>query len=262
MDIPMNVTSTRARRPLAALGKLTVVALIGLGLCLAYLQVAIIGMIIPPLAVFVALSLVIAGVVAIGWRWAPALGALWCGFIVAGNAQDLSYNLAHPASTHEFGFALILLAVALVGIVAGIAAMVQNYRSAERRAPRLMPFALTALVALCLGAILVAAIPQAGASAGVSDAALAGLPALTAANSAFTQPEIHAKVGEMVALRLENNDSEAHSFDIDELNVHAAMPGGQRALALFKPTQAGTYSFYCGIPAHREFMTGKLIIES
>lgn len=80
MDIPMTTTSNRARRPLAALGRLTVAAMIGLGLCLAYLQAAIIGMIIPPLAVFVVLSLIIASVVAIGWRWAPALGALWCGF--------------------------------------------------------------------------------------------------------------------------------------------------------------------------------------
>lgn len=173
----------------------------------------------------------------------------------------MSYNLAHPASTHEFGFALILLAIATVGIVAGIGATVQNYRSAERRTPRALPFALTALAALCLGALLVAAIPQGGANAGVSDAALAGLPALTTINSAFSQLEIHAKVGEMVALRLENGDGEAHSFDIDELNVHAAMPAGQRGLALFKSTQPGIYTFYCGIPAHRDFMIGKLIVE-
>jgi heme/copper-type cytochrome/quinol oxidase subunit 2 len=261
MDIPMTTTSNRARWPLATLGKLTVAAVVGLGLCLGYLQAAIIGMVIPPLAVFVVLSLIIAGVVAIGWRWAPVLGALWCGFIIAGNAQDLSYNLAHPANTHEFNFALVLLATATVGIVAGVSATVQNYRSAERGTPRLLPFALTALIALCMGAILVAAIPQSGASASVSDSALAELPALTTANSAFSQQEIYAKVGEMVALRLENGDGEAHSFDIDELNVHAAMPAGQRGLALFKPTQPGTYMFYCGIPAHREFMIGKLIVE-
>jgi heme/copper-type cytochrome/quinol oxidase subunit 2 len=257
----MDRKSARTRTPLAALGKLTLIGLVGLGLCLAYLQAAIIGMLIPPLAVFTVVSLVIAGVVGTGWRWAPALGTLWSIFIIVGNTEEITYNLAHPNNTQQFNFTVVILAVAVVGVVAGISAAVQNYRSAERSTPGVLPFALTALVALCLGAILVAAVPQGGASAGVSAEALSGLPALTVASSAFDQQEIHAKVGETIALRLDNRDSEGHSFDIDELNVHAPMPAGQNGLALFKPTRPGTYTFYCGIPAHRSFMVGKLVVE-
>jgi hypothetical protein len=82
----MTMTYSRARTPLAALGKLTVVGVVGIGLALIYLQAAMIGMIIPPLAVFTVISFVIAGVVAVGWRWAPLLGALWSVFIMVGNS--------------------------------------------------------------------------------------------------------------------------------------------------------------------------------
>ncbi len=68
--------------------------------------------------------------------------------------------------------------------------------------------------------------------------------------------------GETVALRLENNDAGAHSFDIDELNVHAPMPAGKIALALFTPTTPGSYTFYCGVPGHIEAgMKGTLVVE-
>jgi hypothetical protein len=71
-------------------------------------------------------------------------------------------------------------------------------------------------------------------------------------NERFDQSELRAKVGENVALRLENRDAGAHSFDIDVLNVHAAMPSGKPALALFTPTALGSYSFYSGVPGHIE----------
>jgi heme/copper-type cytochrome/quinol oxidase subunit 2 len=263
METPLIMTDKSAPTRLlpATLGKLTLIALVGLALCLAYLQAAIIGALIPPLAVFAVVSLVVAGVVGIGWRWAPALGALWSAFIIVGNSEAIAYNFAHPNNTHQFNFTVITLAVAVVGVVAGVSAAVQNYRGAERSTPRSLPVVLTALVALCLGAILVAAIPQGGASAGVSAEVLSGLSALSVASSAFDQQEIHAKVGETIALRLDNRDSEAHSFDIDELNVHAPMPARQSGLALFKPSKPGTYTFYCGIPAHRNLMVGKLIVE-
>src|SRR5262249_9884412 len=205
METPLTITGKSAptRLPLASLGRLTLLALVGLALCLAYLQAAIIGALIPPLAVFAVISLLLAGIVGIGWRWAPALGALWSIFIIVGNSEDIIYNFAHPNNTQQFNFTVVTLAVAVAGVVARVSAAVQNYRRAERAPPRSLPFALTALVALCLGAILVTAIPQGGASAGVSAEMLSGLPALRVASSTFDQQEIHAKLGETIALRLD-----------------------------------------------------------
>ncbi len=113
-----------------------------------------------------------------------------------------------------------------------------------------------------LGASLVAAIPPSDATAGVSAKALAQLPALVAGRNSFSQAELHARVGETVALRLENSDTQAHYFDIDTLNVHVSIPTGNPALALFTPTTPGTYTFYCHVPGHREAgMVGTLVVK-
>jgi uncharacterized cupredoxin-like copper-binding protein len=78
----------------------------------------------------------------------------------------------------------------------------------------------------------------------------------------FDQTELQARVGETVALRLENNDTQTHSFDIDAFDVHVAMPTNMPALALFTPTAPGSYTFYCRIPGHTEAgMKGMLIVE-
>jgi uncharacterized cupredoxin-like copper-binding protein len=237
-------------------------ALVGMAFLLGY-AIAQFGF-YPPVLIFIAAALILAGMVATGWRWAPLLGVLVYGGLLVLAGPFIPYALAHPEESFMFSFMLVLLALALVGIGAGIGATVQNYRYSadERRTPRWLPFALTALAALCLGAILVAAIPQPGASAGISAEVLAGLPVLATENFSFDQTVIRARAGETVALRLDNHDPTGHSFDIDELNVHAPMTPGKSGLALFKPTQAGTYTFYCGVPGHREGgMVGRLVVE-
>jgi plastocyanin len=264
MATSITATRTHTRAPLAALGKLTVAGLVGLALTLIYLQVAMIGELIPPLAVFTMISLIVAGVVVVGWRWAPLLGALWSVFMIVGNADHMVYSLTHPAEFRGFVFVIFFLAVALIGVGAGIAATAQNYRGGERRAPGALPVALALLAGAAVGAILVATVAGSSVSAGVSPAALAGLPALKTANFAFDQAEIRAKVGETVALRLENQDTEGHSFDVDELDVHALIPSGQSSLTLFKPTAPGRYTFYCAPhydKATGEGMKGTLIVE-
>jgi plastocyanin len=264
MNIPMTVTQSRARTPLAALGKLTIVAVIGLGLGLSYLQAAMIGMIIPPLAVFTVISFVVAGVIVIGWRWAPLLGALWSVFIIAGNSAEIIYSLSHPTEVRGFAFTLFMLASGALGLVAGIGATVQNYRGGERRAPRALAAGVALLVGLFAGAVAASSLAAGGVDAGVSPETLASLPALRAADFAFEQQELRVKAGETVALRLENGDNEGHSLDIDELGVHAVIPSGKAGLALFKPTQPGTYTFYCAPHYNKatgEGMKGTLIVE-
>ncbi len=105
-------------------------------------------------------------------------------------------------------------------------------------------------------------IPIYKAGAGVSPEVLAGLPAITTPGFKFEQTKLTAKAGETVALRLDNTHNAPHRFDVDALNVHVSAAPGQRSLILFKPTMPGTYTFYCGIPSHRELgMEGTLIVE-
>ncbi len=130
--------------------------------------------------------------------------------------------------------------------------------------PRGVAASLVALTSIIASAILVAAVPQPGIMAAIDPATFNALPTVATKNFEFEQKELRVKAGETVALKLTNADGEAHYLDIDELNVHAPIPAGKEALAVFKPTQPGTYTFYCHphvSPDKKEGMVGKLIVE-
>lgn len=256
------VTGTRA--PLSALSTLTAIALVGGALSLVYVQAVLAREFNPELTVFAVIELLsAAAIMLLRWRWTPLLGTLFGTLVIAGNSGPIIYDLTHPASFHPFAFMVVAVAVSIVAIVAGVAATVQNYRHApsDRRAPRGFAAALVGVAMLGIGAIAVAAIPQQSGAA-VSPEVLAELPAVTTPAFQFDMPDIKVRAGETVALRLDNTHGVPHSFDIDELNVHAQMPVGSSGLALFKPTKPGTYTYYCAIPGHREAgMQGTLVVE-
>ena len=215
-------------------------------------------------------ALVVAGIVASRFRWAPALGALVSAFLLVEGSLFLRDSLTQPDSAVTFAFAATFFATAIVGLVAGVAATVQNYRAPRSRpfvdppAPRWTYPVLLALTALVLGGILTTAIQPRSIAPGVSPEVLAALPALRAKDNLFDRPEIRAKVGETVALRLDNTDTTTHYLDIDEFNVHALVPAGKSNVAIFKPTQPGSYTFYChphADKAARTGMVGTLIVE-
>jgi uncharacterized cupredoxin-like copper-binding protein len=268
MEVSMTGTPSRrpVRKPLAALGKLTAGALVGLGIVFSYAQV-VFGGFDPMLTGVAAAMLVVAGVVTVGWRWVPALGAVLAlaigGMLLVPAAGEIAFSLTHPTDS-LFILMVLLLPLLALAIGAGIGATVQNYRGATRSTPRGFTTALTALAGLVAGAVLVGAIAKPTDSVGVTPEVLAGLPGVTL--EAYNKGEVRVKAGEMVALRLENTDGTSHSFDVDDLNVHALMPGGKSSLALFKPAKPGTYTFYCGIPGHYDKATGEgmhgtLIVE-
>ena len=265
-SITGTLSRTRVAKPLATLGKLAAGALVGLGLEFGYAQI-VFGGFDPMLTGVATAMLIVGGVVAMGWRWAPALGALLAlvigGMLLVPAAGEIVFSLTHPTDS-LFILMVLLLPLLALAIAAGIGATVQNYRSADRRTPRGLPTALTALAGLIAGAVLIGVIAKPTDAVGVTPEVLAGLPSVTL--EAYNKGEVRVKAGEMVALRLENADGASHSFDVDELNVHALMPGGKSSLALFKPTKPGAYTFYCGIPGHYDKATGEgmhgtLIVE-
>jgi plastocyanin len=263
MSTPLVVTHTQERMRLPTLRTVMIAGLVGNVVVNTVLQALILHTLIPPLAIIMALTLVVAGVCATRWRWAAHLAVLWCVLSVVPGLEPYTYDLTHPAETGNFIFTLLSLALLLVTVVAGVAAMIYgNRQAAERHAPRWLTGFLIGMATFALGASLVAAIPPSEATAGVSAKTLAQLPALMAGRNTFSQGELRTRVGETVALRLENNDSQVHYFDIDPLDVHVPIPTGTPALALFRPTMPGTYTFYCHIPGHKEAgMVGTLIVE-
>lgn len=78
----------------------------------------------------------------------------------------------------------------------------------------------------------------------------------------FSEGVLRLRVGETVTLRLENGDIYVHSFDVDELGVHAPMPANQATTVTFTAQEPGEFSFYCGVPGHTEAgMVGTIIVE-
>lgn len=274
MDAAMVVNRSAGRPPLPTLAKWTAGTLIGGTLLLVYMQIFLFRSFNPPVALIFGIpALIFAALIGgVRRRWVPVLGAIYWVMFLAANAPYMAHDLRHPEIFTNFAVSIVLMIPALVGMAAGIGAVIQNYRASRGGSlagentrpglPRWFTVGLTALAGVSLGAIAVAGAAPAGASAGVSPEAMASLPALTAANHHFGTSELHAQVGETVALRLENDDSAGHSFDIDELGVHVSMPPGEPALALFKASAPGTYTFYCGVPGHREAgMVGTLVVE-
>jgi plastocyanin len=265
VEATLSQSSVRtARAPLSSLAKLTIGSLAGVTALLGYLQAAVLGEFIIMISAIALVPLIVAGVVLVGWRWAPLLGTLVFGLLLALLALlggEIAFVLAHPGEA-TFSFFVVAIGVLAVGLVASIGAVVQNYRGGARAMPRFAAGALLVVAGLVAGAAAVGAIPQAGDAAGVSPEALAALPAVTL--DKFENGEIRVKAGQTVALRLENPDPVTHAFVVDELGVSALMPAGKNSLALFQPSKPGTYTFYCTPhydKASGEGMKGTLIVE-
>jgi nitrite reductase (NO-forming) len=89
-----------------------------------------------------------------------------------------------------------------------------------------------------------------------------GGTAVQAEDFKFVQQTIRITAGTEVELELLNADILPHSFDVDELNLHLAMPSKDTAETILQVAEPGTYTFYCSVPGHRQAgMTGTLIVE-
>lgn len=74
---------------------------------------------------------------------------------------------------------------------------------------------------------------------------------------------ISAKVGQLVTVTYTNAGKYPHNFVIDELGVTSqTIKPGQTDTFSFTPTKAGTFSFYCSLPNHREKgMVGEISVN-
>lgn len=259
--VPAVAARQRAFRP-SALALIVAGATAGIGLVLIAVMLILSLGFDPGFSGIAAVCLVIALVIAAGWRWTPVLALLPGIALPAMLAPVLLTSVGSPL----FLSGLLLLAFGTIAVVGGIGATVQNYLRpvGARPLPRWAPLLIALLLGAVGGAEALARSPQPAPAAGVSAEMLATLPVLTGQAFEFSQAEIRVRAGETVALRLENTDPEYHQFDIDELGVHAPMPVGQTGVALFRPTEPGVYTFYCAPhydKASGEGMKGTLIVE-
>lgn len=206
---------------------------------------AIIGAVIPPLAIFA-----VAVVVAVGAtrRW-PRAGAIALGLIaLLANAGGLSFllaDLSSPSDSIAFLWAVVSGGGRVVVIVAAVLALRDRDGGARRLA--------TAAVAL-LG---IAVIGSVGARLSVSsDARLASDVEVVATGITF--PE-RVSVPAGGAVLVDNRDPVRHTFAIEGTALDVLVePRVQRRIEIDVPT--GTYTFVCTVPGH-ESMTGTLEVQ-
>ncbi len=258
-----SILLTRNARPaqLATLSKLTITALMGCVVLIGYAMMIMAGRLDWRGTAFIAMTLALAGIIAKGWRWAPLPGAILSGLLLIDNAPAFMYALSHASNLSTLVFQTLFMAVLIVGVTAGICATVQNYRGAAPIATRWLLAGLALLIGTGV-AVMLLTMPRQSAAAEPDIGAIVTLPELTTANFQFDQREIRVQAGETVALPLTNRDPYAHSFDVDAFDVHVLMLTGEPSVARFTPTEAGTYTFYCGVPGHVQGgMVGTLIVE-
>lgn len=260
------VSKTGTRKGLAPLGKLTIAALMAI-LAIIVATSFILGEGIETFTIVLgAILLVVGGVVATGWRWTPALAGLLSTLFLLAMGLFLSPSLTNPQDP-DFVLAVLLISLPLLAAISGFGATIQNYRGGDRRIPSWLIFGFTAFGGLVIGVIALSFVIEKPTEVRVSPEVLEGLPAVRIHDFDFTNKVVRVKAGEMVALRLDNDDAGLHSFDIDELGVHVPMFREQTSMALFRPTEPGQYTFYCSIPGHADLdnktgMIGTLIVES
>jgi hypothetical protein len=126
----MSSQSLRSRRPLILLTRVTAGALFvnALGYATELLGL---GPFDPEVSTIVVLLLLASALVAAGWRWAPLLGGLLAGAIIAGNPFLLT-NLSDPSMILFFAATVVEVVSGLTALLAGIAATVQIYRAGTK----------------------------------------------------------------------------------------------------------------------------------
>jgi plastocyanin len=190
------------RQPLAPLGTLTVLALIGQAPATLSLM-AVAGLIIQPLLILAVISVVVAALVAIGLRPAPLLGALFCGSTMIGGLVSqpyLLYHLTHPVEIGFFMTALLMYVFGVIAVCAGVGATIQNYRGSTRKAPSWLATPLMGLVGFVLGAFLVSVLVATSAQPASATPGANGTPAVHLGVSNFEQSSVTISKGSKLLL--------------------------------------------------------------
>ena len=78
----------------------------------------------------------------------------------------------------------------------------------------------------------------------------------------YNPTTLTAKVGQSVTVTLENKGFLDHTFVSDELNAKIeVVKAGATGTVTFTPTAAGTYTYYCNVPGHKDGgMVGTLTV--
>lgn len=156
----------------------------------------------------------------------------------------------------------ILLVDAGVGVVFGIAASLEAF-GRKKPAPAILgdrfsiaAMGASAVIGSTIGMALLGAAVAATPPPADSAATLQGRPdnyvTVAMHDVRFEPADLELPAGKITAVFLVNEDPFAHSFDIDELNVHVPVAAGETKVVMLEPPAGAPLRFYCGIPGHAD----------
>jgi plastocyanin len=261
-DIPREMDK-RPSPGRSALSKVTTLAL--LGTSLAYFANLLLVLIaaqtfIPPLLVLGVVTLLGAALTFLRFRPAPAIGAVAAlGAISVQMSVPINqYFITHPSDAASFITLIIILSFGLVGVIAGIAATLQNYRH-PGAAPGNLRLLLTSLTTFVVGMIVVSLIVAANPSTSAASTTTNGEPTVHMSATDFAQNVVLVPKGGK--LRLVDDGNVEHVLrngfwkadGLQESSVEPGAPvvkdvtvnGGSIEIGPF--TTAGVYHIYCTI---------------
>lgn len=166
---PSNVStadiSTRGR------STLDVVILIGLAVVVVgnVMAMLIEGGVIPPVLIATIVYTICEIVVAAGWRWSMVLPLVFCSLGIVGDFASgfPEYSLTHPSANYvAFVLFVISYPVLITVIVASALKLAQTLRRETSHAPLWMKPALSAVVGLMFGALLIGILAQSPGTSG------------------------------------------------------------------------------------------------
>src|SRR5437660_5868901 len=187
-----------ARVSLSFMGWLTAGSLVGISIGF-WLLMMMIGVTVVAIAIIAVASLVVAGLVVTGVGWTPALGAVFgAGVWIGGlSSQQYSlYHLTHPQEGGPFIVSVLIYVLAIVAIVAGSVATMQNYRGGARLVPRWTSAFLGVLAGFVVGATVVSLLVLPGNTQAAQSSTEQGTVHMGIAS--FSQPTVTIATGSML----------------------------------------------------------------
>jgi len=229
------------------------------------------GQFLPIFIVFMALFIVIA-LVALVWpgaprnRWFWLIGAIPAVLVLLLFAGSITYDLTHPTLASTFISTLLGISASVATLVSGVIAFRQVPVVRDGGQPQTSARTRLVMAAIAGGLIGASATSVfAGTSvtgAGSVSEAPTATAVIEAKDTKYLQTSLQMKHGDVLGIFVINRDPYGHSFDIDSLNIHVALPPNSTTAVAIKPTAAGSLEFYCSLPGHKAAgMVGTIAVQ-
>jgi plastocyanin len=218
------------------------------------------GGIIPPEMGFLVGGLIGAGVMLIPWRWSMTIPLVLSVLLIAGPLTSgfPQYALSHP--TDRVAFATLVIQYGMLALSGGVCLvmLVQAFRGAAGQAPRWMTPAVSAMVGLTLGALLIGLIAQPEGASGAASTKV-GTETVHLTSSAFAPNIIALHKGD--TLTVVGDSPTPHILTNGTWSAsNQAQPGAEsgaptinnvqvnnNTVVLGPFTTAGTYHIFCTV---------------